>query len=816
MKLKFIGSSLLLVLLTMTLTVHAQYMPVVFDKGYGEGGNIVKVTQTPDGNIVMASRDNNQIRIVWLDRMGNVKSSHLIQGFVEVSELTPLSVNGQVLIAGQSGVQRNRIRNNISLCGRATVINPEGTLVRDIYVGGQGSSVTKAQILPDEAMILGGYELKTGGNKQGMLAKVSAQNKELYKYTPVDGDICAKFIIMGNSGEHIYAAFSAENNDGVASVVRMDNKGKAYYSTRLPAEDLIINAMVADISDGSIVVVGKSEFEGGVVCKLRPEGDIVFTKKIVPAKAGATLDHLFISRNGNILVGGTGERGYYSLMRSDGTSLLSGTAPGAISGVGMNPTTGESVVTSFDAGRGSFIRINPVGRAEFECKLDGNFDKIRIDNNSDVLLVSTTEGRVSMISALGVRLFDRYISENNPMPYDQTLLFPSGEIMFVGMDNRLVKMGHGLYISDVKITKPVNGYATALFTVTLTGYATTNEGAPIPVTVNYGTKEGTANTANNFAPVAGKLSFIPAGSEANRYLIKQDVEVPVKANDLIEGSKEFTLMLSDVQQSYLIKPEGKGLIEDQQAVIKLVSTAEGIEGSKDIEYELGLFKTDGTPLTNATGTNIVVDGGYGKGTADALDFDMGLTPRVIFAENTHTASFHVKTLNDTRYELPKSVVVNFDKIHALSTSNLGFEGALLSCKGTLVDQAAMVAVSTLGDHTRINNNVVSGFFTISLRRVSDGALLTNATGGDIIISCKAAQESTAQEGKDFVFTNQHNLRIDGNGNYSATNLNGVVLYAPESEPKTLKVVIDNVQSPANAQPISISQSEQVSEFKILN
>ena len=248
----------------------------------------------------------------------------------------------------------------------------------------------------------------------------------------------------------------------------------------------------------------------------------------------------------------------------------------------------------------------------------------------------------------------------------------------------------------------------------------------------------------------------------------------------------------------------------------MVATTDGIEGTKDIGYELGLFKTDGTPLTNATGTNIVVDGGYGKGTADALDFDMGLTPRVVFANGDHTGSFSVKTLNDTRYELPKSVVVNFDKIHALSTSNLSFEGALLSCRGKLIDQPAMVSISSLGDHTRINNYVVSGFFTVSLRRVSDGALLTNTTGADIVISCKTATESNAQEGKDFVFTNQHNLRIDGNGNFSAVNLNGVVLYASDTEPKTLKVTIDSVQSPNDAQPISISQSEQTSEFKILN
>ena len=84
-------------------------------------------------------------------------------------------------------------------------------------------------------------------------------------------------------------------------------------------------------------------------------------------------------------------------------------------------------------------------------------------------------------------------------------------------------------MSDVKITKPVNGIATAVFTVTLTGYATTKEGAPIPVGVEYATKEVSATNTNNFVPVKGKLAFTPSRGATDRYLIKQDIEVPIKA-----------------------------------------------------------------------------------------------------------------------------------------------------------------------------------------------------------------------------------------------------------------------------------------------
>ena len=86
----------------------------------------------------------------------------------------------------------------------------------------------------------------------------------------------------------------------------------------------------------------------------------------------------------------------------------------------------------------------------------------------------------------------------------------------------------------------------------------------------------------------------------------------------------------------------------------------------------------------------------------------------------------MKTLEDTRYELPKTVVINFNKVHCLSGSNVAFEVELLSCSGVVVDQPARLMIASLGDH-RLNNNVVSGFFTVSLVRASDGALLTNAT-----------------------------------------------------------------------------------------
>ena len=759
------------------LQVRAQYMPVVFDKKYGDKNQIQLVCPLAGDEVAMVGKEGQKYNLTWIGREGEVLFSLPLAGFTAVNELTELEDN-RILLVGQSAVMNTKGRkDNVTLSGRAVILDRSGHIVTNIYAGGQGSELMKGALLRSGSLILSGMEPKGGNSRQG---------------------------------------FSGDKEKEQTTVVRLDDKGKPYYVTVIPAKRFIVTGMNANINDGSVIVTGNSSTDGGIIYKIRPEGDIVFAKTLIPANQGSVmLNQLQVARNGNILVGGSGSKGYYALLRNDGTALYSGTSNGGVRGVGMNRTTGESVVTTYDvnARRGTFVRILPTGKAEFDRTIDGNFDKVKVTNNGEVLLLSSDEGRVCMYSATGEKEFDRYVTDNKPTVYRQALTASSGELLFLGSGSRLVKLGHGLYVSDVKITKPVNGTATAVFTVTLTGYATTKEGAPVPVSVGYATREASATTANNFTPVKGKLSFTPSRGTADRYLVKQDIEVPVKANDLIEGVKDFELLLSDVQQSYLVKPVGKAVIEDQQAVVKLVRTERGEEGSKDILYELGLFKTDGTPLTNATGANIIVDGIYGEGTADALDFDMGLTPRVIFANGSQKSSFNVRTLEDTRYELPKTVVVNFNKVHSLSGSNVAFDGELLSCSGIVVDQPARLAIASLGDH-RVNNNVVSGFFTVSLLRASDGALLTNATGSDIIVNCVTLPDATAKEGKDFVFTNLHDLRISGDGNHSSANVNGVVLFSTDTLEKQVKLKIKSVNQPTGAQPISVSDAERTAEFTI--
>lgn len=54
-------------------------------------------------------------------------------------------------------------------------------------------------------------------------------------------------------------------------------------------------------------------------------------------------------------------------------------------------------------------------------------------------------------------------------------------------------------------------------------------------------------------------------------------------------------------------------------------------------------------------------------------------------------------------------------------------------------------------------------------------------------------DATAKEGKDFVFTNLHDLRISGDGNHSSANVNGVVLFSTDALEKQVKLKIKSVK-----------------------
>lgn len=50
---------------------------------------------------------------------------------------------------------------------------------------------------------------------------------------------------------------------------RLDDKGKPYYVTVIPAKRFIVTGMNANINDGSVIVTGNSSTDGGIIYKIR-------------------------------------------------------------------------------------------------------------------------------------------------------------------------------------------------------------------------------------------------------------------------------------------------------------------------------------------------------------------------------------------------------------------------------------------------------------------------------------------------------------------------------------------------------------------
>lgn len=795
-------------------TASAQFMPVVYDNVYGKGNKFITATADfQSGDVVMSNVTEGRVVVTWLNREGNSRYAKRFNAdeISSVSKIIPLSEE-KVLIVGQRKVSE-RDKNRQTGC--AMILNMKGGIERSLTVGENGTNLKNGELLTNGNLILSGSTPNPKGGTLAYVCKVSPKDKVVYNYTAAVGEECHWFNVMGSRTEYLNAAFTSQDKEG-CSVVRLDENGKPYFITALPDPTFRIEKMTSSL-EGDIYLVGQGKQIGGAIIKIRPEGDIVFQKQIVPATSATKLDKLILCPTGELLVGGNdAQNAYFALLRADGTELSSNVDGGVVAGIANNPANGDCIVSLYSTqGQGKIIKLSKQGRRLYEKLSAANYTSLRINMSGDLLMAAPETGRLTMLSNLGELLFDRFVVENNPQQFANVYLPQNGEVIFATHDSRVAKLAHGVYVGDIIVNKPINGYTTAIFTVTLSGYAYSAEGAPIPVTVNYATNPISASEGVNYDPVAGTLSFVPSTDGSNRYLNKFVVEVPVKANDLLEGERTFALDLSNVKNSYLIRSNSIAAIEDQIAIVKLISTKAGTEGQADIGFTLGLFKTNGVALTNATKADIVIDGVYGKGTADKLDFDMGRMPRLVIASGQHSGEFNVMTLEDTRYESVKNVVIDFNQIFVMSDTQVSFGANILSCTGELYDQPAMVAIESLGDHTKLNNTL-SGFFKVSLLRAKDGALLTNNSGGDIFLTVDVNENSSAKQGVDFVLSNTHDLRIWGDDKSSAVNLNGMVLYTQGQEQKTVAVTLKSVRSGDKAQKLSVSSDKNNAQFTITN
>ncbi|MDR0509719.1 MAG: hypothetical protein LBH06_01330 [Rikenellaceae bacterium] len=788
-----------------TLRAETRPMPTVYDRNC-EFGFTMAAADFPNGDVAVAGFDGEGVQLARFDRLGNQRFTKRFSSG-ELTAITSVSAlpNDRCLLTGRC---EPAAKGRSCATGRAVVIAPDGGLERSITTGAE---ITSAAMLPDGGLVLAGNTLDASERRRGMVCRTDRGGRILYTYVSASGERCDRFVVRGERSEYICAAFSSE---GGGETVGLDGGGKPLFVTTLSGAGFTTEQMIAPRAD-ELYLVGEERQGGGEAVKIGRDGQIIFRRRIIPDNPSLRLDRLISCPGGELLVGGGDDStACFALMRGDGTRLALGMEPGRVSDMAVDRATGHCFVSIYDpqAGRGKIIRLSPLGARLYEKATAVEYNALRVNPDGELLMASAASGRLSMLSPGGELLFDRYAADEGPTGFADVFLPPAGEALFIDGRGRMVKFAHGVRVNDVRVEKPLGGRASALFTVTLSGYGFSAEGSPLPVTVDYRTRPLTATEGVGFVPVAGTISFVPGGGQDTF-----TVEVPVNANDLLEGDRTFALELSGVVNSYPVRPTGMAVIKDQAAVVKLVETSPGVEGGAEVMFELGIFKSDGKPLINSTGADIVVDGRYGGGTADELDYDTGRRPRLAISDGRHGGRFNVAVLEDARYEAVKSVSVEFDRVHAMSTAEVSFgEAASLLCVGAILDQEAMVAIEPLGDRAFCANNTLGGMFRISLVRARDGAPQTNNSGDDIVVTVEVDSSSTARQGEHFVLTNAHDLRIPAGGRSGTVNLNGMALHSSAPGPKGVTVNITKIRARGDAGPIRVSPAKGSATVMIRN
>ncbi len=299
-------------------------------------------------------------------------------------------------------------------------------------------------------------------------------------------------------------------------------------------------------------------------------------------------------------------------------------------------------------------------------------------------------------------------------------------------------------------------------------------------------------------------------------MVTQTIEVPIKADNLLEGNEDFYVRLEEAENGYIIKGEGKGTITDQPAIVRFISSDAGREPGKDITYNIGLFKTDGTPVTNVSGSDVIVTGVYGLGTAGEEDFASEVKPVFVVAQGASQAVCKVGVEDDDKYEIPESVIIQLSQASAMSDVTVELEGGVVNCVGYIHDQPAYIAISSLGDKGK-SSNTVQGFFRATLLKAADDKPLVNCTGSNILIASEVDPSSTGEKGADFVIVNESDLTLPGDCQKTTVNISGVVVNNTAKVGNSSVVIqLTDVVAPENAGQLSIHPSKGKASFNIID
>ena len=227
----------------------------------------------------------------------------------------------------------------------------------------------------------------------------------------------------------------------------------------------------------------------------------------------------------------------------------------------------------------------------------------------------------------------------------------------------------GLSVSDATRTEGNSGTARLDFTVSL------SKAAAGPVTVQYGTANGTASAGADYRAKSGTLTF--AAGETSK-----TVSVAVKGDTAVEANETLTLNLSGASGATIVDGSGTGTITNDDGTAPVppslsVSDATRVEGNSGtamLDFTVSLSKAATGPVTVKYGT--------ADDTASAGSDYTAKSGTLTFAAGETSKKVSVAVSGDTAIEANETLTLKLSGASGATIADGSGTGTIINDDGT--------------------------------------------------------------------------------------------------------------------------------------
>ena len=274
-------------------------------------------------------------------------------------------------------------------------------------------------------------------------------------------------------------------------------------------------------------------------------------------------------------------------------------------------------------------------------------------------------------------------------------------------------------IGDATIKEGDGGTRDLSFTLTL------SEATSGPVSVTYGTEDGTAKAGLDYVAQTGTVTFAPGETS-------KVINIKVTGDTVIEGNETLKINLTGATGGKIADRLGIGTIVNDDATISIANATvtEGNAGSSELAFTVSLSAATSGPVTVAYATT--------NGTAKAGQDYAAQSGLLTFAAGETSKVIRVQVTGDTAVEANETLKVNL-------TSPTGATIRDGSALGTIVndDSATTLPSLSIADASAAEGSAATPgqtSFTVSLSTASTSPVTVNF----------ATANGTALAGSDYV------------------------------------------------------------------